>query len=153
MPGPLPNPNARRRNRGSGWVSVVLPAGGRDEPPPQPPATYVRDGDRRKLLKATREAWGSWWRSPMATAWLPADEPALRRAIVLVDVSLRGEASGVELKELRALEEAFGLSPKARRALRWAVQDSGNGGDEAASSSTVVPLTVVPDEDEDEAAS
>jgi hypothetical protein len=66
MSGPLPNPNARRRNKGTSFKA--LPASGRrSEPPPLPP----RPEKGKQWLQATRIAWAAWWASPQATQWHP----------------------------------------------------------------------------------
>jgi hypothetical protein len=53
----------------------------------------------------------------MASQWLEADTPAIRRALRLVDASARGERGAHAA--LTALEDRLGLTPKARRYLQW----------------------------------
>jgi hypothetical protein len=55
----------------------------------------------------------------MATTWIEADVPALRRLAVLVELVGRGHVTAMILSEMRQLEDRFGLSPLARRRLEW----------------------------------
>jgi hypothetical protein len=57
----------------------------------------------------------------MATAWLDADVDGLVRLAVLKDDFARGEAPATALPAMQQLEDRFGLSPKARRALQWEI--------------------------------
>lgn len=57
----------------------------------------------------------------MASAWLDADVPALVRLAMLTDKLLCGEVTRDVLGEIRQLEDRFGLSPRARRALQWEI--------------------------------
>jgi hypothetical protein len=61
MPGPLPNPQKRRRNAPT-VPTTVLPATGRKGRPPKHPTAY-------NLQKAGREWWKWAWSTPQATAW------------------------------------------------------------------------------------
>ena len=90
-----------------------------------------------RLLKSTREWWETVWTSPMASVYLPADVPALARLARLVDAEARGDVNGVGLSEIRRLEDAFGLSPMARRRLQWEI-DQARGG-----AAGVVPVRAV----------
>lgn len=58
----------------------------------------------------------------MATTWIEADVPALRRLGELVERVARGEVSAMILAEIRQLEDRFGLSPLARRRLEWELE-------------------------------
>ena len=112
MPGPPPNPHARRRNAGSGFTD--LPATGWDAPPKLPP----RKEEGRGWLKATRDAWDAWWRSPMASQWLEADATVLMAAIAY-DEALRGSLD--HAKEFRLLSDRLGLSSMSRLKHRWSL--------------------------------
>ena len=57
----------------------------------------------------------------MATAYLEADMPALVRLAEMVDDRARGKLGATETIAMTALEDRFGLSPKARRALQWEI--------------------------------
>ncbi|WP_157965268.1 hypothetical protein [Euzebya rosea] len=85
----------------------------------------------RGWLKATRDAWARWWRSPMAHEWDASDYYQLVSIAVLLDDWLRGDLDS--LKELRHWMQHYGLTPKSRRTLRWAMPDTGDerGPDEA----------------------
>jgi hypothetical protein len=61
MPGPLPNPNKRRRNAPT-VPTTVLPAAGRKGRPPKAPEAYS--------LQKAAAAWWKWaWGTPQASAW------------------------------------------------------------------------------------
>jgi hypothetical protein len=66
----------------------------------------------------------------MATVWLEADVPTLRRLARLVDTEARGSADPTLRAEIRHLEDRFGLSPLARRRLQWEIQQASGAGKE-----------------------
>jgi hypothetical protein len=112
---PLPKPpgqRVRRNAQQSSWRT--LPPADPFKPPALP---------RRKptWLKSTREWWRILWRSPMAVTYLEADLPALVRLAEMVEDRARGELGATETVAMTALEDRFGLSPKARRALQWEI--------------------------------
>lgn len=148
MPGPLPDPNARRRNAPTIPTSV-LPAEGNDGPTPVVPASYD--------LGAAGQAWWSWaWRLPQAAGWSAGDLYALARRASIEDdlVSLERadfdleELLGIEkdsertsaleaiirrlkalaggkvslMREARELDNRFGLTPKGLADLRWTIR-------------------------------
>lgn len=107
----------RRRNAGqSQWKQ--LPAEGRSGDAPDLP-----DYDWHP---ETLSWWEAAWSSPMATVWLDSDFDALVRLARLKDADARGEGSVAALAQITALEDRFGLSPKARRALQWEIAQSDN---------------------------
>src|ERR1700734_332618 len=112
-PTPKPPGGPRRRNLGqSPWR--LLPAEGRGGPAPALP-----DGD---WLPSTAAWWATVWGSPMSVAYVVADESALVRLARLRERSEREDApSAAVLREMRALEDRFGLNPKARRSLQWEI--------------------------------
>jgi hypothetical protein len=112
MATPKPPGQRRRRNAGqSQWVS--LPAQGRDGAVPDLP------GD--DWTTSTRVWWATIWRSPMASVWQDADHDSLVRLARLRDEFARGELPVSALSAMQQLEDRFGLSPKARRALQWEI--------------------------------
>jgi hypothetical protein len=99
------------------------------------------------LLKATREDWVEFWRSPLGSLAVPADIPAVRRLFTLYDERTRAyngyrrkrlvlggnkqqalnpllAAMGMLDKEIRALEDRFGLTPMARLRLGVALGEA-----------------------------
>ncbi len=148
MPGPLPKPNARRRNAPT-IPTTTLPASGYAGKKPTVPKEI-------RLGKAGR-AWWAWaWKTPQAAAWSPGDLYALaRRASLEDDVAaletiddldlaelldvpettdalrrlteilqrMRALTGGklAILKEARELDDRFGLTAKALAALRWKI--------------------------------
>ncbi len=112
---PLPKPKGQRVKRGPQAQWKELPADGSKVAAPKLP-------DRKPVwLKSTREWWQTIWESPMATVWLPADVDSLVRLASLKDDFVRGEAPTSALGAMQQLEDRFGLSPKARRALQWEI--------------------------------
>jgi hypothetical protein len=149
MPGPLPNPQSRRRNAPT-IPTTQLPREGRQGAPPEPPYE----------LGAAGAKWWLWaWGLPQATAW---DDGALyglaRRAQLEDDVRTLDEAEGFVLedfmdvseedrdvakrlealmrrlkalaggrvsvmREMRELDNRFGLNAKAMADLRWSIAD------------------------------
>lgn len=135
---PLPKPpEARvRRNAGqAGWRT--LPAAAAFKVPALPPR-------KPAWRKATREWWRVLWASPMASTYLQADVPALLRLAEMVDDRARGVLSASETVAMTAIEDRFGLSPKARRALQWEIAQAEQAG--PAKAVDVPKLRVVPDD-------
>lgn len=111
---PLPKPpGQRRRERPTQGRWRTLPAA---QPFKRPPTLPPR---KPAWLKSTRSWWRTVWASPMASAWIEADVPALLRLAEMVDARARGELGATETVAMTAIEDRFGLSPKARRALQW----------------------------------
>lgn len=148
MPGPLPDPNARRRNAPT-IPTTTLPAEGYDGPTPVVPASYD--------LGAAGQAWWSWaWRLPQAAGWSSGDLFALARRASIEDDLVALEAGDFDLAELlgmdddgdrvraveviirklkamaggkvslmreaRELDNRFGLTPKGLADLRWTIK-------------------------------
>lgn len=145
MPGPLPDPNARRRNKRK--PNTPLPLDGPEGAAPKCPY---------KLGKAGK-AWWKWaWKLPQATAWDDgsvyfvarraqleddaaaldfADYTELRDLLAGADdeatkqvewaiSTLKKSASGKLAidKERRELDNKLGLNPKAMADLRWVLE-------------------------------
>lgn len=148
--GPVPSPNARRRNAPT-IPTTQLPASGRKDPAPEVPDSYE--------LHNAGMAWWLWaWSLPQAAAW---DDGALyaaaRRAMLedelaalqvvetdgvaellgfgdeneLLDQlrwligglkSMAGGSTGL-MREMRELDKRLGLDPKALAELRWTIVD------------------------------
>lgn len=149
MAGPLPNPNARRRNAPT-IPTTSLPAGGRSGPMPKVPAP-VR-------LEAAGRAWWRWaWSTPQAAAWDAGSvQIVARRASLEDDLAAVAEVQGLDagdvldgtqaelvrlarrlgsmvtgrlslVKEMREHDQALGLTPKAMRDLRWQIEPEEQG--------------------------
>lgn len=147
MPGPLPNPQRRRRNKPT-IPTTTLPVSGRRGRPPNPPEAYP--------LKKAGKAWWKWaWTSPQATAWdsgafyaiarraqleddlaicetfdefdlagfLGVEENEAIRELQFIIGRLKGLATGrVSLmKEMRELDKKLGLDPESMAKLRWKI--------------------------------
>lgn len=144
MPGPLPNPERRRRNAPT-IPTTKLPAGGRAGRAPKVP-TWV------ELGKAGRAWWGWAWKTPQAAAWSAGDEPMIgRRAALEDDLAALHKVEGLDfadvlgaeraadvrdaisrvaalatgrlaiMREMRELDDRLGLTPKGLAALRWTI--------------------------------
>lgn len=113
MPGPPPNPNARRKNARPSFRR--LPAAGREGPPPTWPLST-------KATKAEAELWDQLWASPQAVAWeeLGCVRTVARYARVVIKAEAP-RAIGVVMQEARQLEDLLGLNPKAMKSLGWEV--------------------------------
>ena len=148
MPGPLPNPQRRRRNPPA-VPTTTLPASGRKGRPPNLPVGYA-------LAKAGREWWKWAWGTPQAAAWdAGARYVVARRASLEDDLAVLdkfdpfelADLLGVEesertrelgfiigrlkalagdrvkvMKEMRELDSRLGLTPEALAKLRWTIQ-------------------------------
>jgi len=116
---PNPKPPGQAIPRGQkgaakgGWTT--LPAAEDFKRPPNLPTR------RPRWLKGTRDWWARLWASPMATTYVAADVEPLIRLATFVECFRRGELGATELAQMTALEDRFGISPKARRGLQWEV--------------------------------
>ena len=109
---PKPPGQRRRRNAGQPQWKELPVEGRKGSAPPLPDLDW---------LDETLEWWDTIWSSPMATVWQPADVDPLTRLARLRDADARGEGSPTALAQITALEDRFGLSPKARRNLQWEI--------------------------------
>lgn len=116
-PGPLPKADQDRRRRNAPtFERVELPASGRRGRPPK-----IRSA-RTVFTSVVEEWWRDLWASPMATQFLPADIHTLSRLAELKD-DYAVEPNVKLLTEIKQLEDRYGLNPKSRRELRWAIVD------------------------------
>lgn len=113
MPGPAPNPNARRRNARPSFRR--LPAAGRRGDAPRWPLSS-------KASRAEQVLWLELWASPQAVAW---DELGWTRTVArytrITIAAERPNATAAVMGESRQLEDRLGLNPKAMRSLGWEV--------------------------------
>lgn len=118
MPGPAPNPNARRRNARVGVVQ--LPAAGRPGEPPKWPLPPPALGDVTDYV-AERELalWAEVWSTPQAVAWERLGWTVTVARYCRYQVL--AEADPKVGAEVRQLEDRLGLTPKSMRSLMWEV--------------------------------
>jgi len=69
----------------------------------------------------TRAWWRDLWHSPMTDEYLRADEHALYRLAVLIDMFWL-EPTKELAGEIRLQQQAFGLTPLDRRRLEWSIE-------------------------------
>jgi hypothetical protein len=72
-------------------------------------------------LPTTLKWWTAIWSGPVAKHWLVADVASLELLAWMRDQVARGDARAMLFREIRALEDRFGLSPVSRRRLGWDV--------------------------------
>jgi hypothetical protein len=112
MPGPPPNPNARRTNARPDWRT--LPVVGRSGKPPAWPVGSPTEDQT--------ELWKSLWATPQAAAWedLGWTRVVARYASIVLACE-QPDASAAFLSEARQLEDRLGLSPMAMKRLQWEI--------------------------------
>lgn len=142
MPGPLPNPQRKRRNAPT-IPTANLPAAGREGDIPTCPYVLGDPGAR----------WWAWaWALPQAAAWSDGDLYVVaRRASLEDDIDALARVDGLDAldllevekatefkqfiqrlaalatgrmglaKEMRELDDRLGLTPKAMAAMRWTI--------------------------------
>lgn len=131
---PQPKPPGQRRRANAGQAQWVQLSAQRDAETPELP------GRGSGWLPDTEKWWDTIWASPMASVWLDADVDGLVRLATLKDDFARGDAPAVALPAMQQLEDRFGLSPKARRALQWEVSREQVASDGRPSLAVVKPL-------------
>jgi hypothetical protein len=129
MPGPAPNPNARRRNARPAFRRLPS-AGRRGELPAWPLSS--------RASAAERGLWAELWASPQAVAW---EELGWIRTVArytrITIAAERPRAIAAVMSEARQLEDRLGLNPKAMRSLGWEITpveavDNGPASDDVA---------------------
>lgn len=151
--GPLPDPNARRRNAPT-IPTTSLPATGRKGRAPAVPEPY-------SLKKAGRAWWTAAWKTPQSTNWdagaifsvarratleddlaildrfdhfdiaelLGMEENETIRQLQFVIGRLKSMAGGriAVMREMRELDMKLGLNPEALAKLRWTIVEEADG--------------------------
>lgn len=162
MPGPLPQPQRRRRNAPT-IPTTSLPAGGRKGPVPDPPEWVT--------LGVAGRAWWEWaWSTPQAAGWSERahldvvarraalvddlhaieadslaglDEEALRALVSTLKALVSGKAT--LLGKVTELDDRLGLTPKSMAQLRWTIVDDGTVEEQSSKGSERTGNVVVPD--------
>lgn len=115
MPGPPPNPLARRRNARPEWRK--LPAAGRSGEPPAWPLTHEPDP---RAARAEKQLWAQLWTSPQAIAWEALGwARVVARYTRVVVAAEQPDASASILAEARQMEDRLGLNPMSMKRLQW----------------------------------
>lgn len=120
MPGPLPDPNAIRRNAPT-IPTVTLPLSGREGSAPDVPSWVTLSDDGM--------AWWGWaWSTPQACAWgtsVGMESAVAHRASLEDDLGRAAETRErlPILKAMNDLDNQLGLTPKGMAALRWKIVD------------------------------
>lgn len=112
--GPAPDPNALARERDAGeWM--ILPATGRQEPPPEWPITDPTD---REL-----ELWAKLWRKPQALMWFRLGLEFEVGIYVRRLAEAEMHDARVNLSTLvRQMSDSLGLTTPGMRANRWKIE-------------------------------
>ena len=107
MSGPAPKPAhlRQRRNRKAGSATLEVPVSTKAPEIPNP--------DGRIWHALTLKDWAEWWRSEMASQWLPTDVSGLGQLAVLVDEFYKDPKASL-MQEIRLQRQCFGLSPLDR---------------------------------------
>jgi hypothetical protein len=111
--GPAPAETKRRRNKER---VTELPADGNKVKAPRLPRRYRTGDGELAYLKATRDWYAEWARSPMAVQFTGVDWQRLQRVARVVDQYERDPDAKL-LAEIRLQEADFGGSPLDRRRL------------------------------------
>jgi hypothetical protein len=121
VPGPAPKPpgTSRRDPDAASWTTFDEAASPTDIP------AWPGKFDPDPLAK---EYWDAIWTSPMGRAFLPVDVMQIARICRLHALDMIGALRVTGQAELRMLEDAFGISPKARRTLRWDIERAAGPG-------------------------
>lgn len=129
MPGPPPKNPAQRRRRNAAPPVTKIDASAQVAAPPTPPGMNER----------ATELWAELWSDPVAVIWETCDRSAVARLCRFRAAEETGDAGGVMLAQITALEDRLGLSPMARRRLQYEI-------DKAAGATASAPAAPVSDE-------
>lgn len=116
MPGMGPPPSERKRRRNADTfeaAAVTVPADGTVDAPPLPGA--------RKYVKATREWYATWCRSPQAAVFTVTDWQRLHMIAALVDQYFRAPTTKA-MGEIRLNESLLGATHVDRMRARITVE-------------------------------
>jgi hypothetical protein len=104
------NPAQRRRRNAAPPTTKIDPTA-HVKAPPTPAMMSERAG----------ELWVELWSDPVAVIWETCDRPAVARLCRFRAAEEAGDAGGVMLAQITALEDRLGLSPMARRRLQYEI--------------------------------
>lgn len=121
MPGPAPKPpgTARRDPDAASWTTWD------EEASPTEIPSWPGEFEPDPLAK---EYWDAIWTSPMGRAFLPLDKMQIARICRMHALDMIGALRVTGQAELRMLEQSFGVSPAARRTLRWDIERAAGPG-------------------------
>jgi hypothetical protein len=122
MTGPPPKKPSTRQRRNKSSSRAILPSNPSSLLSEHPLPDF---GAKKKKIwhPMAVKFWESVWQSPMSSEFVPGDEFALYRLLILVDKYFRRGSLEVA-KEIRLLEQQFGLTPLSRRRLEWTVTET-----------------------------
>ncbi|MEV8269140.1 hypothetical protein AB0P19_02260 [Microbacterium oleivorans] len=113
MPGPAPNPDARRRNKRP--VAMTLPPEGRKGRAPAFPI---------KTEKRVPAVWAELWKTPQAVAWQKLGyHRVVARYAIMLTAAEHVDAPASLLGEVRQLEDRLGLTPMSMKRLEWVIAE------------------------------
>lgn len=111
MPGPPPKNPAQRRRRNAAPPATKIDPTAQVKAPPTP----------AMMSERAAELWAELWSDPVAVIWETCDRPAVARLCRFRAAEEAGDAGGVMLAQITALEDRLGLSPMARRRLQYEI--------------------------------
>lgn len=117
MPGPAPKNPATRQRRNQRPSRALLP------PETEPRTDAPELPALRQWEVMTLAWWRDVWASPMATEYTRADEHALFRLAVLIDMFWFNPSRELAA-EIRLQQQAFGLTPLDRNRLAWTIEQT-----------------------------
>lgn len=113
MSGPAPKSDAERRRRNAparGEWTAAPGEGWQHGPVPKPPSG---------LVKASKDAWETWFAAWFAAHWSPSDLPGLRQLVRLYDQVERDPSVASLQSQLRQMMDIYGVTPKGQQDRRW----------------------------------
>lgn len=128
--GPTPKPDDQRQRRNATVPMTELVLGSTPVDAPALPG-------KAKFLKATRDWYDTWCRSPQASQLTVTDWQRLHMLAPLVDQYWRNPDKAI-LAEIRLNERELGATVESRQRLRWTVKQP-SPEEAAASSKTAKP--------------
>lgn len=129
MASPIPKNPAQRRRRNAAPPTTKIDPAAKVKAPPVPPGMSER----------AAELWAEIWADPVAVIWETCDRSAVARLCRFRAAEEAGDAGGVMIAQITALEDRLGLSPVARRRLQYEI-------DKAAGATASAPAAPVKDE-------
>jgi len=118
MPGPAPKPKGQRRHRNATPGFIQIDPSERTGPTPAWPIIENAAVEFRDL---ELERWEELWRLPQAREWERMHCAKLVALYARLEVLVTSDPNPKLITEMRQLDAAIGVSPKAMQGLRWEI--------------------------------